>query len=65
MAEEEGPQAPVLQPAQNSQDPQDPPAGQNPQNHNPQNPSPLKILFTKCSSSTRNAIYATIKFVPF
>ena len=40
MADEEGPQAPVPQTAQNPQHPQNPPADQNPQNL-----PPLQILF--------------------
>ena len=46
MADKEGPQTPVPQPAQN---PQNPPAGQNPQdptqNQNPQNPLPPQNPF--------------------
>ena len=65
MADEEGHQAPVPQPAQNPQDPQNPPAGQNPQNHNPQNPPSPQKPFTNCSSSTRNATYATLNWSHF
>ena len=70
MADKGGPQAPVPQGGPDPQNPQNHPAGQNPQtpppNQNPQNPlPPQNPFFTKCSSSTRNTIYATIKLVPF